>query len=77
MTAKSQVSRIAADGRSVVIDIYQTDEFFGESALLKIPTRPEQASALEPTKVMVWNTAEIEEIIRKRRKAFAERDPAD
>src|SRR5258708_2291062 len=61
-----KVSRVADDGHQVVVDIYQPDEFFGESALLNLPHRSEQATALENTKVMTWTTGEIEDIITKR-----------
>src|SRR5436189_4315954 len=60
---KVKVCRMADDGRQVVVDIYQTDEFFGESAFLNSATRDEQALALENTKVMTWTTAEIEDIV--------------
>jgi len=63
---KVKVCRMADDGRQVVVDIYQTDEFFGESAFLSAPTRDEQALALENTKVMTWTTAEIEDIVMRR-----------
>src|ERR1039458_2991300 len=63
---KVKVSRLADDGHQVVVDIYQPDEFFGESAFLNLPHRAEQATALEATKVMTWTTAEIEEIVMKR-----------
>jgi CRP/FNR family transcriptional regulator len=63
---KIKVSRLADDGHQVVVDIYQPDEFFGESALLNLPHRGEQATALENTKLMAWSTAEIEDIITKR-----------
>ena len=37
---KVKVCRLADDGRQVVVDIYQTNEFFGESAFLSsIPRR--------------------------------------
>src|SRR6266567_9097138 len=42
---KVKVCRMADDGRQVVVDIYQTDEFFGESAFLNSATRDEQALA--------------------------------
>ena len=61
-----KVHRLADDGHQVVVDIYQHDEFFGESALLSLPHRCEQATALENTKLMAWSTAEIEDIIMKR-----------
>jgi CRP/FNR family transcriptional regulator len=69
---KVKVSRLADDGHQVVVDIYQPDEFFGESAFLGLPQRPEQATALESTKLMTWSASEIEEIIaRKPRLAVA------
>src|SRR5450432_2241020 len=63
---KVKVSQVADDGHQVGVDLYQPDEFFGESAFLNLPHRCEQATALENTKVMTWTTAEIEDIIMKR-----------
>src|SRR5579863_3775106 len=63
---KVKVSRLADDGHQVVVDIYQPDEFFGESAFLNLPQRSEQATALENVKLMTWTTAEIEDIVMKR-----------
>ena len=65
---KVKVCRIAEDGRQVVVDIYQTDEFFGESSFLGDKNRSEVAIALEGTKLMMWTTAEIEDISLKRPK---------
>jgi len=63
---KVKVCRLAEDGRQVVVDIYQPDEFFGESAFLGLPQRTELAVALENTKAMTWTTAEIEDIATRR-----------
>jgi CRP/FNR family transcriptional regulator len=63
---KVKISRLADDGHQVVVDIYQPDEFFGESALLNMPQRCEQATALENTRLMAWTAAEIEDIVTKR-----------
>jgi len=63
---KVKVSRLADDGHQVVVDIYQPDEFFGESAFLSLAHRSEQATALESTKLMTWTAAEIEDIIARR-----------
>ena len=63
---KVKISRMADDGHQVILDIYQTDEFFGESALLNLPQRAEQATAMEGTKLMAWTTSEIEDIVSKR-----------
>ncbi len=62
---KVKISRMGDDGRQVVVDIYQPDEFFGESALLSLP-RSEQAAALDNTRLMAWSAAEIEDMIAKR-----------
>jgi len=61
-----KVSRLAEDGRQVIVDIYQNDEFFGESALLGLPHRAEQAVVLDNTKLMTWSAPEIEDIVMKR-----------
>jgi CRP/FNR family transcriptional regulator len=63
---KVKVVRLADDGHQVVVDIYQSDEFFGESAFLSLPHRSEQSTALEDTKLMAWGTQEIEDIVMKR-----------
>jgi len=65
---KVKVSRLADDGHQVVVDIYQPDEFFGESAFLNLPHRSEQAVGLENTKLMAWSTSEIDDIIMRRPK---------
>ena len=65
---KVKVCRVADDGREVVVDIYQPDEFFGESAFLGQTQRAEMSVALESTKVMTWTTAEIEELATRRPK---------
>ncbi|HXI39446.1 MAG TPA: Crp/Fnr family transcriptional regulator [Bryobacteraceae bacterium] len=57
------VCRSENNGRPVVVDIYQEGEFFGESALLRIPRAQEQAIALENTRVMMWSTAQIETVV--------------
>jgi CRP/FNR family transcriptional regulator len=63
---KVKVSRLADDGHQVVVDIYQPDEFFGESAFLNLAHRAEQATALENARLMAWSTSEIEEIVMRR-----------
>jgi len=60
---KVKISRLADDGSPGMMDIYQRDEFFGESSLLSLPCCAEQASAMEATKVMTWTTTKIEEIV--------------
>ena len=62
---KVKVCRTADDGRQVVIDIYQPDEFFGESAFLGNQTN-ETAIAIESMKAMAWTMPELEDLITKR-----------
>jgi CRP-like cAMP-binding protein len=68
IAGKVKVSRLAEDGRQVVVDLYQPDEFFGESAFLSLSRRAEIAVALETVKVMTWTTADIEDILMRRPK---------
>ena len=63
---KVKVYRVSDDGRPVVVDIYQNEEFFGESAFLNSLTRDEQAVAIENTKLMTWTIGEIEDIVTRR-----------
>ena len=73
---KVKVVRLTDDGHQVVVDLYQSDEFFGESAFLSLPHRSEQATALEDTKLMAWGTQEIEEIIMKRPRLAVGKPPS-
>jgi CRP/FNR family cyclic AMP-dependent transcriptional regulator len=63
---KVKVSRLADDGHQVVVDLYQPDEFFGESAFLNLPHRAEQATALDNTRLMTWTTVELEDMVTRR-----------
>jgi CRP-like cAMP-binding protein len=49
---------------AVVLDVYRSDELFGESVLLGQAHRMEQAVATEPTKLMSWSHEEIEETVQ-------------
>jgi CRP-like cAMP-binding protein len=72
LEGRIKVSRLAEGGRQVLVDIYQTHEFFGESAFLHLPQRPEGAAALENTKLMTWTASEVEEVVmRQPRLGFA------
>ena len=66
ISGKVKVSRLAGDGRQVVVDIYRPDDLFGESAFLDAPPRSDQAVAMEDTRLMSWSSAEIEAAIAKR-----------
>lgn len=53
------------DGGQTVVDIFNTDDFFGESSLLGDHPVPERAVALDNVTLMSWTRAEIEEQIEK------------
>lgn len=56
------VSRVPTRGCPIVIDVYQPDDFFGESVLLG-PCISEQALAAEDSSVMSWTRNDVEHII--------------
>jgi CRP/FNR family cyclic AMP-dependent transcriptional regulator len=51
------------DGTHTVVDIFNTDDFFGESALLGSHPVPERAVALDSVTLMSWTRDEIEDQI--------------
>jgi CRP/FNR family transcriptional regulator, cyclic AMP receptor protein len=64
---KVKVQRIKDHWGEVLVDIYCTDEFFGDSALIESPDINEKAVALEDkTTVMVWTGAVVEDFIMRR-----------
>jgi CRP-like cAMP-binding protein len=65
LEGKVKVSRLAEGGCQVLVNIYQTDEFFGESALLHLSRRPESAAALENSKLMTWPVSVMEELVMR------------
>jgi CRP/FNR family cyclic AMP-dependent transcriptional regulator len=66
IVGKVKVCRVGDGGGRVVVDIYQANEFFGESAFLNSAKCDEEATALEDTKVMSWKTSAIEGLVRER-----------
>lgn len=56
------------DGSQTVIEIFSSEDFFGESGLLELQQRGESAMALENTALMSWTTAEIEEQVDRQPK---------
>lgn len=65
---KVKICRMTDEGKQVVVDIYQPDEFFGEAAFVGTMERNELAVALEDVKLMMWTITEIEEIAMRRPK---------
>ena len=63
---KVLVQRTTADGTKLMVNIYQTDDLFGEIVFIGLTESPEIATALEPTRVMTWTGDEIERYILER-----------
>jgi CRP-like cAMP-binding protein len=53
------------NGAQTVVDIFTTDDFFGESSLLGAAPRIERASALDKVTLMSWDSTEIEEQVQR------------
>jgi len=53
------------DGAQTVVDIFTTDDFFGESSLLGSERYAERALALDNVTLMSWAAAEIEEQVER------------
>jgi CRP/FNR family transcriptional regulator, cyclic AMP receptor protein len=53
------------DGSQTVVDIFTTDDFFGESSLLGAGQSAERAMALDNVTLMSWTGAEIEEQVER------------
>jgi len=64
---KVKVHRIKDQLGAVLVDIYCTDDFFGDSALIGSPHINEKAVAVEDkTTVMVWSIASVEDFVMRR-----------
>src|SRR6266699_4389956 len=50
-----KVSIPVHDGSETVVDIFSTDDFFGESALLRTARHSERAVALDTVSLMSWS----------------------
>jgi len=53
------------NGGQTVVDIFNTDDFFGESSLLGSAHRSERATALDNVTLMSWESGEIEDQVEK------------
>jgi CRP/FNR family cyclic AMP-dependent transcriptional regulator len=53
------------NGAQTVVDVFTTDDFFGENALLGDSHLPERAVALDPVSLMSWTSQEIEEQVER------------
>lgn len=53
------------DGAQTVLDIFTTDDFFGESALLGVARHSARAIALDNVGLMSWATSEIDQHVER------------
>ncbi len=53
------------NGAQTVVDIFTTDDFFGESSFLGAARYPERAIALDNVTLMSWSGSEIEEQVER------------
>ncbi len=60
-----KVSMPLDNGSQTVVDIFTTDDFFGESSLLGVPRHAERALALDSVTLMSWASIEIEEQVER------------
>lgn len=60
-----KVTMALDDGTQTVVDIFTTDDFFGESSLLGSAHHPERAMALDNVTLMSWSGQEIEEQVER------------
>jgi CRP-like cAMP-binding protein/DNA-binding CsgD family transcriptional regulator len=61
-----RVSRIIPNHGPLILDIYSSDEIFGESALLDHCYRADVAVTLEATDLMMWTSEEIRNVVQLR-----------
>jgi CRP/FNR family transcriptional regulator len=57
------VERVAGNGTRVLVDIYKTDELFGESALIGLCDTHEYAAAFDDVKLMMWTRTDVEALV--------------
>ena len=60
-----KVTMALDDGTQTVVDIFTTDDFFGESSLLGSAHHAERAMALDNVTLMSWSGQEIEEQVER------------
>src|ERR1700683_4229270 len=58
LVVEGKVKILCHESRRVVVDVYGSDELFGESVLAGHAHRAEEAVTIEPTKLMSWTREE-------------------
>ena len=62
---RAKVTMPLDDGSQTIVDIFTTDDFFGESSLLGATRYVERALAIDNVTLMSWTAAEIEEQVER------------
>lgn len=62
---KVKTTKIAEDGRELILSIYEKDDFVGVNAIYSHDTYVENAIALEPTTLCFFSMQKFEELIRQ------------
>ncbi len=65
ITGRVCVSRLADNGKIVMMDIYHDNEFFGELTFLRLTSDAEQATALGPVELMAIAISQIETVVKQ------------
>jgi len=66
LTGTVKVTRVSDHGSQLLVDLYGTDDFFGEAAFVNPVRSLEQATAHSQTTLMAWKATDIEDMIMKR-----------
>ena len=66
LTGTVKVTRVSDHGTQLLVDLYGTDDFFGEAAFVNPVHALEQATAHTQVTLMAWKATDIEEMILKR-----------
>ena len=66
LTGTVKVTRVSDHGSQLLVDLYGTDDFFGEAAFVNPLQAFEQATAHQHVTLMAWKASDIEELIQKR-----------
>jgi CRP/FNR family transcriptional regulator len=66
VSGKVGLSQVGENGEHVLLEIVRPDELFGETAFLDFARRPDQAEALEKSKLMSWPVSDMETLVMKR-----------
>src|SRR5260370_18349269 len=63
---KVKISRLAADGHQVIVNICPPDDFFGESPFLPLAQRSQQPPACPASRFLTTTTSALEEVPQRR-----------